>query len=543
MDDGVPGRTLGINMIATDSSGYSRLLSEVLPKGSPLPSYRDRTINGLCLDSRNIRPGELFLACKGLTVDGRKFISQALMGGAVAVIAEKGLDQSAFINSSQENGDESVPIIEVKNLNQQLGFIASRYFGNPSEKLKVIGITGTNGKTTTAHLLSDVLRREAGACGVIGTLGMVTLGPGDIEKTSDTGFTTPDAVVLQSQLFEWANAGIEWVVVEVSSHGLDLGRLNGTQFYAAVLTNVTRDHLDYHGSFEAYKTAKQTLFEWPTLELGVLNCDDNSCQQFRDSMQSGVSQHTYGFGSECDYQMNGLTLSSTGLSFKLRVPKNAISDSEIEELTIDSPLFGKFNAYNLAATTTVLLGLGFEAKFLQGLNVAQGPLGRMQHIQADGNSDGGNPTVIVDYAHTPDALENILTAVRAHSQKKVWCVFGCGGDRDTGKRSIMGEVAERLSDNVIVTDDNPRSEKSESIIADITKGMTLGSFRIISDRAAAIDAAISEANAGDIVVLAGKGHESYQETKGLKTAFSDVEQAKLSLNARGLTISKRDSEC
>ena len=546
-------------MIAKETPAYSRLLSEILPKGLRLSGDNDRVVKGVCLDSREISPGDLFMACKGLTVDGRQFIQQAIDKGAAAVIAEKGLEKTALNHSVDD--EARVPIIELEDLGQKAGYIASRYFGNPSNKLKVIGITGTNGKTTTAHLLSGVLKQVTGSCGIAGTLGIGTLTGDAVDEKNvplnETGFTTPDAVVLQAQFHEWVKAGVEWVVIEVSSHGLDQGRLNGTEFYGAVLTNVTRDHLDYHGDFETYCNVKQALFEWPTLQMAVLNRDDSSCGQFRSSLLSEVDCYTYGFenmgfdgnGTEgkatedmsrnggdfsdgAGFKMSDLSLSSNGLGFNLRLPEGFQQSARKRDLFIDSPLFGEFNAYNLAATSVALIGLGFDVEVLTQLKTAQGPLGRMQAISADGvGSTAGGPTVIVDYAHTPDALENILTAVSAHGHNEIWCVFGCGGNRDKGKRSMMGEIAERLADHVIVTDDNPRLENAADIIADITQKMTRDKVQVISDRAEAIKTAISKAKDRDIVVLAGKGHEEYQDINGVKKPFSDIEQAKTALAA------------
>lgn len=458
--------------------------------------------SSITADSRQVQEGSLFLAYPGAVSDGRKYIAQAIEQGATAVIWE----QAGFTWSA----DWSVTNLAVTNLKQQVGEIAAKYYQHPSEKLTMIGVTGTNGKTSVSQWLAQCLTKLDQKTAVLGTIGN---GFVDTEANvlAEASNTTPDAILLQNMLADFVAQQAKTVVMEVSSHGLDQGRVNGVVFDVAVLTNLTRDHLDYHGTMEAYATAKQKLFDFDCLKISVLNADDAFGQALAKSLSlQGKLALTYGLehGDVCG---SHLKLNDAGLSMQVTTPAG--------DALLAAPVLGRFNAYNLLAVLATLLALKVSFNdAIAAISQIKPVAGRMQQF------GGANlPLVVVDYAHTPDALEKVLSTLREQLQAgaKLICVFGCGGNRDAGKRPLMGAIARKFADSVIVTSDNPRSEDASAIIQAITGGNADG-YLIEVDRASAIKLAIQRANKGDIVLVAGKGHENYQEIAGVKTPFDDA---------------------
>ncbi len=461
----------------------------------------------LSADSRRIAAGDVFLAFPGDVHDGRRYIPQAVAAGAKAVLWE------AEGYSWTLKGD--LPNLPVHGLRALVAALAARWYGEPSRALWMTGITGTNGKTSVAHWLGASLTAAGKPSAILGTLGNGL--PGALTAASHT---TPDAVTLQRLLAEYRAAGAQAAVMEVSSHGLDQGRVQGVHFDVAVLTNLSRDHLDYHGDFAAYAQAKAKLFGWPGLKWAVLNLDDAfGCSLY--AQLAGTQVERLGYGQkQGEIQASRLVLSTQGLRMQVRTPWGGGE--------IVSPLLGEFNAYNLLAVLGGLLaaGVGLETALAQ-LAQLRPVAGRLQTLRLGAHS----PTVVVDYAHTPDALEKTLKALRPLTRGRLWCVFGAGGGRDRGKRPLMGGIAATLADQVVVTSDNPRHEDPAAIIADILAGMPPGQTAIV-DRAEAIHHAVHAAAADDVVLIAGKGHEDYQEIQGRRLPFSDLEVARTALQER-----------
>ena len=481
----------------------------------------------LCADSRAVAPGDVFVAYPGERADGRRFIDDAVARGASAVLWEHREHANAAAIA--------VPNVAVHDLQVLSGWIAHLVYGRPSEQLRAVGVTGTNGKTSVSQWIAQAFAMLDRPCAVIGTLGCGLLeaggeGPvaGHLEETLNT---TPDAITLHRLLAGYRKLGAQAAAMEVSSIGLHQGRLNGLRFDVAVLTNLTRDHLEYHGSMQAYGAAKQQLFATPGLKAAVLNLDDALGRKLaRNLAGSGVQVIGYALNADIAEAASadaliiiaeGIAAAPRGLRFTA-VSRQGRAD-------ILAPVVGSFNVSNLLAVLGVLLAsdvpLDQAAAVLQRLTF---PPGRMQALGGE-----GQPLVVVDYAHTPDALEQALMALRDTAVvrgRRLVCVFGCGGNRDPGKRPLMGEVAARLADTVILTSDNPRDEDPQAILADIARGMPGG--RIIADRAEAIRIAIADADARDVVLIAGKGHETYQEIAGRRLPFSDIECADAALAMR-----------
>ncbi len=456
-------------------------------------------------DSRDLHAGDAFAAYPGAHHDGRTFIGDAITRGAGAILWEP--------HGFNWNHVWKIPHLPLEDLKARLGTIADFIFGHPSRDLWMVGVTGTNGKTSCAHWIATGLQAAGRRTAVLGTLGNGMLG-----ALSPAAHTTPDAARLHEMLAALKAAGAEAVAMEVSSHGLDQGRVNGVAFDVALFTNLSRDHLDYHATMGAYGAAKARLFSWPGLRVTVINADDPFGQSLIEAARAkGRKVLTYGF-SAADIGGSRLMPTSAGLSFQVETPWGK---GEIE-----TGLLGAFNASNLLGVLGVLLVSGVEFdEALALLAELKAPPGRMQR------SDGGYaPLVVVDYAHTPDALDKALTALRpaVASGGELVCVFGCGGERDRGKRPEMGRVAAQLADRVIVTSDNPRGENPETIASEIVHGLReTGNRRyaVQLDRAAAIAEAIGRAHVGDVVLLAGKGHEPYQETAGQRVPFLDWDHA------------------
>ncbi|MFK8047719.1 MAG: UDP-N-acetylmuramoyl-L-alanyl-D-glutamate--2,6-diaminopimelate ligase [Halioglobus sp.] len=472
------------------------------------PEFDGVEITGIELDSRKVSPGDLFLAVRGEVHDGRQFIEQAVADGAAAIVAEAPV--AGFVD------EMTVPVIEVPELQFEVGSIASRFYAHPSQAIHVVGITGTNGKTTTSHLMAQLGRIVGKSCGVVGTLGSNLDG-----SVSQATNTTPDPVSIQRQLAVWRDKKVFAVGMEVSSHALLQGRVCGVAFETAVFTNLTQDHLDYHGSMTAYGQAKQRLFAMPDLKHALVNLDDEYAATMIASIPAGVRVLTYSVAGDnaADILFHDLRFHAQGVEASLRTPWG--------EASCSSPLRGVFNLANLAAAIGALLLAGED---LDSLCAATTKLtsvsGRMQSIP---NTSGIQ--AVVDYAHTPDALEQVLRALRPHIEGRLITVFGCGGDRDRSKRSIMGRVACTHSDQVVVTSDNPRSENPLAILCDIEAGCS-GEFVLVSDRGEAIALAVAQAAAGDCVLVAGKGHEDYQIVDDQRLYFSDEQQVTVALERR-----------
>lgn len=473
-----------------------------VPLGELLAGFADAGASAECrigtvtLDSRHVEPGALFIAVPGLRQDGRNFITDAVARGAAAIV----YDSRDF-----EPPSLPVPAVGIAQLAAYASAIADRFYGAPSRHLIVIGVTGTNGKTTCTQLLAQALDRPPRRCAVIGTLGYGF--PGAIDPGMHT---TPDAVATQRLLAEARSAGAEYAAMEVSSHALEQGRVGAVAFAVAVFTNLSRDHLDYHGNMDSYAAAKTRLFEREGLTAAVINRDDVYGRELIVRLGGRVRVITYGLTSG-DIHALGLDCAPDGLRVRAMTPRG--------ELDLVTPLLGRFNAYNLLATLATLLALGLEPdECAQRLSTLRPVPGRVERFHAANH----RPLIVVDYAHTPDALEQVLQALRPHVSGKLWCVFGCGGDRDRGKRPQMGKIAEKLADHVIITDDNPRNESGDVIVRDIVAGMH-SRPRIIRERKAAIAAAVSEASAADVVLVAGKGHEDYQQIGETRHPYSDRE--------------------
>lgn len=460
-------------------------------------------VTGLSLDSRTLKPGDLFLACAGTAAHGAHYIEQAIANGAVAVALEPAAEIEGLVA-----GDFPVPVFRVEGLQQLASEVAGRFYGQPSERLKVVGITGTNGKTSVSQFIAQAISRDA-TCGVIGTLGSGLHG-----RLESTGHTTPDAVSLQRQLAQMLEAGATHVAMEVSSHALDQGRVNGVRFAVAVYTNLTHEHLDYHRDMAGYAEAKRRLLQMPGLRQAVINIDDAVGRSWLKNMPEGLELVRYGLESaDGELFADQLQLDADGLSMRV------VAGSA--EAQLKTGLLGRFNAANLLAALGALMALGYD------FGEAVGRLAEVNTVAGRMEAFGGGerPLVVVDYAHTPDALENVLHALREHTAHQLWCIFGCGGERDRKKRPLMGRIAEALADHVVITDDNPRGEDPFSIIEDILGGIqNPDAVYICRDRRMAIADAIGMARDGDVILVAGKGHETEQQIGDEKIPFSDRQE-------------------
>lgn len=477
---------------------------------------RSRVRGTLTSDSRQVKAGDGFVAWPGTAVDARQFANSAVKQGAVACLLER-----EDVEQFQLSGES---FAAYQGLKADTGHIAASFYGHPSRELAVIAVTGTNGKTSTAWWLAQALSRLptswARPCGVIGTLGVGV--PPDV---TSTGLTTPDPVLLQLTLRDFVDAGLKACAMEASSIGVMEGRLDGTTVRTAVFTNFTQDHLDYHGSMEAYWEAKRRVFYWEGLQCAVINIDDVKGIQLADHLRtSAVDVWTTSIHQSARIQGRNIQYTPQGLSFE-------VVEGD-DSLVLQSRLIGSFNVANVLGVIAAMRSLGIPlSQSVQVCAQLQPVPGRMEClVQAD------QPLVAVDYAHTPDALEQALQALRPLAQERkgaLWCVFGCGGDRDTLKRPLMGAIAARHSDQVVVTSDNPRSEKQEAIIAQILLGISNASDVVVEmDRARAISRAISNADVKDVILIAGKGHEAFQEIAGQKMDFLDRSYAERALEVR-----------
>jgi UDP-N-acetylmuramoyl-L-alanyl-D-glutamate--2,6-diaminopimelate ligase len=485
----------------------------------------------LASDSRRIQAGDVFFAYPGEAGDGRAFIGKAIEQGAAAVV----YDSRDFV------WDESltVPHLAVEELKKHAGPIAHACNGMPDAAMFSVGVTGTNGKTSCAVWLGQALARLGETAAVIGTLGVgLFSGRGEVDYDS-TGYTTPDAVLLAQKLAEVREAGATALAIEVSSIGLDQGRTSGMHFDVALFTNLTRDHLDYHGDMERYEAAKTRLFEWPGLKTAVLNLDDPAGLRLVSHLKArfGSALPLIGYtlhDAAAQPDIDGVAILRASQFKSRHAGTDFHLDSPYGGATVKTQLVGHFNISNALAVLGALLAKGVVLRSaLDAIEALTPAPGRMQQV---GGQDA--PMVVIDYAHTPDALEKTLATLRQVAQERggqLWCVFGCGGDRDPGKRPQMGAIAQ-MAQHVLVTSDNPRSEDPAAIIEQIVAGMdasrTDSTFQAIEDRAAAILSAVRHAAKPDVILVAGKGHEPYQEIKGRRMAFSDADHAALALAAR-----------
>ena len=494
------------------------LLSDLLLEQWLPAAVADIQVSGLCMDHRRLSVGDMFMAVKGQTHDGRKFIAEAIQAGASAVVKEQSNDDEVITWQGQ------VPIIPVSELSMHLSAIASRFYGDPSARLSIVGVTGTNGKSTCSHLLAQLYHRLGNKAGVMGTLGYgaVNDDSGVVENLVDTGLTTTDALRSQKILAELNARDVDLVAMEVSSHALAQQRVAAIHFDAAIFTNLTRDHLDYHGDMEHYALAKQKLFTMAGLNHRIVNIDDPWGAKLAVLPQADAKTWTYSvIDRDADMFVRSMSFHNQGI------------DAEIGgrwgEGHLQSTLIGQFNLQNLLAVMTTCCARGHQlADVLTAVKKVKAVPGRMEKITTT-----GDVSVVVDYAHAPDSLRQVLLALKPHARHQLWCVFGCGGDRDKGKRPLMAAIAESIADRVIVTSDNPRTESADNIINDIKAGFNNpNKVMVVPDRAEAIAQCIAQAKAGDCIVIAGKGHEDYQLIGIDRLPFSDVKQARVALRLR-----------
>ncbi|MCN4143572.1 MAG: UDP-N-acetylmuramoyl-L-alanyl-D-glutamate--2,6-diaminopimelate ligase [Thiohalomonas sp.] len=487
------------------------------------------TFKGLSLSSKEVHEEYLFLACAAVGNSphhGIAYAGEAINSGASCIAWEptqelNDMPVSCPVPNVENKAD--VPLVRVEKLHEKLGEIAARFYQHPSHDLNVIGITGTNGKTSTAHFIAQLRSLMSDAqCAVIGTLGNGLYG--QLEASTHT---TPDAVTLQALIAQYKEQKADTLVMEVSSHALSQGRVNAVEFDSAVLTNLTRDHLDYHGDMQAYADEKLKLFQLSSLKQIIVNQDDAFSQVIIDSVarqdsikESIISRYSRADNS-ADYYANDICLDNEGISFSLSVNE--------KEYAVKSQLVGEFTIENLLAAIAILHRQGYDLNdIVAGVAKITTVSGRMEKIRiqpfADKNKMSEQRLIVIDYAHTPDALEQVLKALKIHTKGNLYCVFGCGGDRDKGKRPLMAKVAQQLADQVIVTSDNPRTESEEQIINDIISGFEhRDNVLIETDRNNAIHKALQALSTDDVLLIAGKGHEDYQEINGQRLPFSDKE--------------------
>jgi UDP-N-acetylmuramoyl-L-alanyl-D-glutamate--2,6-diaminopimelate ligase len=476
---------------------------------TPSAGRVDVPCSGVTHDSRDVAPGKVFVALRGLTADGAAYAPQAIAAGAAAVVAE-----------TPAPAGVGAPWVVVSDARVALAALADVFFGHPSGRMRVVGVTGTNGKTTTSYLVRSIFEAAGLSCGLLGTVAY-QVGDRAIEATR----TTPEAPAVQELMRDMVTAGCVACAMEVSSHALSLHRVDRVEFAAGVFTNLTRDHLDFHGDMETYFAAKRQLFEMlPEGAPSIVNVDDPRGQSLAETTSRPL---TYAISRAADVTPGALTYSLDGLRFDARTPRGVVR--------VDSPLLGRPNAYNILAAVAVTSALDLPLDAIaEGVHRLAGVPGRFQVA----SSSADDVTVIVDYAHTDDALRNLLETARPMAARRLITVFGAGGDRDRTKRPLMGMVAARLSDVVIITSDNPRSEDPARIIEEVKRGSEAevrasnAELVTIVDRHAAIYDAVQRAQPGDVVLIAGKGHETYQEIDGRRFSFDDVAVAREALRAR-----------
>ena len=485
----------------------NRLLSQLLHAWTPVPEEFDRVISGINLNTQILQAGDLFFALIGHKLDGRDFINDAIARGAVAVLSESEDDTFKFMVKKK------IPVILFPQLSRYCSHIAAEFYEHPSWRMKVVGVTGTNGKTSSAFYIAAAFHALGKKTAIMGTIGCGVYG----ETLQDTGLTTADAITVQKTLSNFVEAGVEVVGMEVSSHALAQGRVKAVHFSAAIFTNLTHEHLDYHGTMEAYFFAKKILFEHLSINYAVINANDKYGKKLIKSFKEKQKLCVYGIElheipSKQFVVANHPNLSAGNIHAELHTSWG--------DGTCSLNQLGSFNLSNMLGVMSVM-GL-FEVPMEKILNVVRdlpAVPGRMQKIQVS-----NKPLLVIDFAHTPDALEKALNALKAIEHGKLWCIFGCGGGRDKAKRPMMAAIAEKLADHVIVTDDNPRDEDPEAIIKDILKGFKkISPILIEHDRRAAIEYAITHASVNDIILVAGKGHEKHQLIGKEVIHYSDLE--------------------
>ena len=506
--------------MASDRSQLMMTLGQLVPQNFLVAADSQLPIKGITLDSREVQPGYVFAAIKGLKLHGKTFIPQAEAKGAVAIL----------VDAMDKIKDAGVPVIGVTGLDRGLSAIAGRFYANPSQKLPVIGVTGTNGKTTCTQLLAQALAYLHQPCGVVGTLGSGVIkvnGNHLVDSLIDSRMTTPDAINTQAICARLVDSEASFIAIEVSSHAMVQHRVAALAIDTAVFTNLSHDHLDYHGSMAAYGAAKAGLFAMPSLTTAVINQDDDFATALVKSLKPDCKLFTFSINqpqsitprSCAHFALTDISLNAAGASACLLTPEGSFP--------ITTRLLGRFNLGNLLAVTASLYAHHFSMTDIVCAIAKLAPVsGRMELVP---NRLGFQ--VVVDYAHTPDALKNSLESLLPHCKGQLWCIFGCGGDRDRDKRPQMARIAEQLSDQIVVTNDNPRREPCEQIFSDIKKGFKQ-SWMVIADRTDAIEFALMKAKAGDVVLIAGKGHEDYQLIGNCRFAFSDRQQARLCLRQR-----------
>jgi len=512
----------------------SKTLDNVLGSRLTRPSLASVKVNALSLDSRSIKAGDVFVALKGDLYDGKNYIAQALKKGAVAVL----LDKDEILEDKKLN---TALIAPVENINQALSAIAANFYDKPSEKLSVVGITGTNGKTSCAQFFAQAVALLGEPCGVMGTTGFGVFKykahDGAVGQTmSSTGMTTPDPINVQKILAQFVEEKVGHCAIEVSSHGLVQHRVAAVSIKTAIFTNLSHDHLDYHGTMAAYGQAKAQLFAMPSVKHAVINLDDDYSSALFKSLGEHVSLMTYSVCRQKTLLPSAAHFSLESIEILEGQFTKAIllleQDGHQSRYPFVTSLMGQFNLSNLLAVIAALYAESFSIKKITDVIADIKTIdGRMERVNSN-----NSPQVLVDFAHTPDALEKALRALKPYTKSQLWCVFGCGGDRDKAKRPQMAAIAEALADHIVITSDNPRTEQPELILDDVASGFNASNFYRIADRAEAIAYAIEHASEADTILIAGKGHENYQIIGSEKHYFSDQEQARIALT-------KRDKRC
>lgn len=497
-------------MMTAEKMNFSKSLSELLVGLVENEYTNDLNVSGVAIDSRLIKQGNLFMAYRGTNVNGVDYIKDAIKAGALAVLIDK---DEVF-----ETKSISIPVIEINNLRKKAGLVVSRFYNEPSKQLNLVGVTGTNGKTTVSYMIAQVMFALGKQSAVIGTIGNGPFGKLESDKT-----TTPDPVKLHSLLATWINT-IDSVVMEVSSHALDQGRVTGVEFDTAIFTNLSRDHLDYHKTIEEYADAKFELFKSEGLKNAIINIDDDYGVRYIKNLDDDLNIIAYSIKSR------ELELTNKNIQFVYcesidthQLKTTLKVNSPWGHVTIETGLLGAFNIANCLAAFSALCFSGLAADDVaKAISQFNGVPGRMECFTKE-----NSPLLIVDYAHTPDALEKALQSLKPYCLGQLYCVFGCGGDRDTGKRAEMGKIAELFSDSIVITNDNPRSEPEEQIVDNILEGINdKSNVTVIYDRSEAITSTFLNAVAKDIVLIAGKGHETTQQIGPTFYPFSDRELAR-----------------
>lgn len=519
-----------------ESAVWSRTwLSDLLQPWLAVPEIYDVELSGITIDSRQVKPGDVFCACIGAVTTGHQYIEAAVQGGAVVVLAE-GMGVKPGLQRRRVQ-DREIVWVDMPDLRAHLSVLGDRFYGAPSAQMQVIAVTGTNGKTSCTGFLNQAMAAMARKCGVIGTLGF-----GFGEQLSTTGMTTPDALTVQYALATLQRQGAEAVALEVSSHALSQDRVRAVAIDLAVLTNLSREHLDYHGDMAQYRAAKTRLFaQVADSGAAVLNLNDAFGRHLAERYLPKMPVIGYGIDDEkanlvqlmpgcAKVIARRLVLQDSGFSCQVTTPWG--------QGRLQGALLGRFNVSNVLAVLACLGHMGVPLKAaLKAVQQLVAPPGRMTRF-----GGGLQPLVVVDYAHTPDALAEVLQALRPHCKRRLWCVFGCGGERDVGKRRLMGEVAERYSDEIVLTSDNPRSESPQAIMADIAEGLLCPwAVQMELHRPTAIADVLQSAGPGDIVLVAGKGHECVQEVGGEFLPYSDLEHVQRQLSLRAEAVVQKCS--